>query len=56
MFNKFIEVKGIYRGTDLCKMQQHPEIDFIDKISIQPILEELNKKLPNWKKDYIVTN
>lgn len=52
----FLEVKGIYRGNDLCKINQHPEIEFIDKTKIQPILKELNKTLPNWKKDYIITS
>ena len=53
LFGRFIEVKGIYRAADRCKMTQHPEIEFIDKTNIKPIWDELNKKLPNWKKDYI---
>lgn len=56
MFGKYVEVKGIFRASDLAKMSQHPEIDFIDKTNIQPIFNELNKKLPNWKKDYIITS
>lgn len=54
MLGTFLEVKGIYRGNDLCKINQHPEISFIDKNLIQPIMKELNIKLPNWKKDYIL--
>lgn len=52
--NRFVEVKGIYRTSDMCKMTQHPEVEFIDKTTIGPILTELTKKLPDWKKDYIV--
>lgn len=55
MGGRYLEVKGIYRPADQCKMMQHPEIDFLDGTNIKPLLKELNEKMPNWKDDFIPT-
>lgn len=52
----YLEVKGIYRPADQCKMTQHPEIQFLDGTTIKPLLKELNEKMPDWKKDFIPLN
>ena len=36
---RYLEVKGIYRPADQCKMTQHPEVEFLDGIGMKPILE-----------------
>ena len=48
-----VEVKGIFREKDLQKQAAHPEVEFIDSSKIKPIIKELNKELPDWRKDYI---
>lgn len=53
---RYLEVKGIYRPSDQCKMTQHPEIEFLDGEGMKPILAELKEKLPNWQRDFIPTN
>ena len=50
---QFVEVKGIYRPDDMCKMEQHPEIQFIDSSNIEPIKKEVEKRFPNWQRDYM---
>lgn len=50
---QFVEIKGIWRPADLEKKAQHPEVIFIDGDDIKPIIEELNNKLPNWRKEYM---
>lgn len=52
----YVEIKGIWREKDLLKQQQHPEVEFIDGSGMKPIIDELNKKLPNWRKDYFTTD
>lgn len=49
---KLVEVKGYFRENDYLKMEQHPEIEFLTSVEINPIIEELNKIMPNWKNDY----
>jgi len=53
---RFVEVKGQYRDSDLAKMEQHPEVEFIDSTNIGPLLTEVNKLFPNWKNDYLIMN
>lgn len=49
---QFVEIKGIWRPQDLEKKAQHPEVTFLDGTDIKPIIQELNNKLPNWRKEY----
>ncbi len=49
---QFVEIKGIWRPQDLEKKAQHPEVTFLDGNDIKPIIEELNKNIPNWRKEY----
>lgn len=48
----FVEIKGILRVKDQEKMQQHPEVQFLFGPDIKPMIEELNRKIPHWRKDY----
>lgn len=48
----YVEVKGIWREKDQMKKDQHPEVEFVDGSLMKPIIEELNKKLPNWRKGF----
>lgn len=48
----YVEIKGIWRPKDQMKRDQHPEVEFIDGSGMKPIIEQLNKKLPHWRKDY----
>lgn len=49
----FVEVKGIWRERDLQKQAAHPEVKFLDSTQIKPIMKELNKAIPSWKRDYV---
>lgn len=47
------EVKGIFRPSDIAKKECCPQVNFIDRNGIKPIIEAVNKRFPNWKKDII---
>lgn len=47
------EVKGIFRPSDLAKRDCCPQVNFIDRNGIKPIIKEVNKKFPTWKQDII---
>lgn len=47
-----VEVKGRYRPSDICKMEQHPEIQFLDSSNIKGILKEVYKHFPDWVETY----
>ena len=47
-----VEVKGRYRPSDLCKMEQHPEIKFLDASNIKHILKAVYKEFPDWVSQY----
>lgn len=49
----YAEVKGRFRPSDLCKMEQHPEILFISADDMKEIRKEVYKKCPKWESDYI---
>lgn len=49
----FAEVKGIMRPSDIQKMEQHPEIEFIQGDQMKEIMKELNQKVPNWRSEYM---
>lgn len=48
----FTEIKGIWRDADLCKKDQCPQVRFLDGNDLKPIIQEVNKKIPNWKDSY----
>lgn len=48
------EVKGIFRPTDIAKMQATAgQVTFISKVEIKPIMKELDINLPGWRNDCI---
>ena len=53
---EYIEVKGRYRPSDIKKMEQHPEVQFIDATNITKLKKEVDKLFPNWEEDYIFRN
>jgi hypothetical protein len=49
----YVEIKGRWRPDDYRKMEQHPEIEFIDATKMKPILKEVFKRYPEWEKSYL---
>lgn len=49
----YAEVKGIFRPSDQCKMDQHPEIRFYFGDEMKQIVKEVTAKFPNWKNEYM---
>jgi hypothetical protein len=53
---KLLEVKGQFRPNDMCKMEQCPQVEFIDAEAIKPIKKEVEKFYPNFEDQYFKTN
>lgn len=50
---QFYEIKGRWRPDDYCKQAQCPNVTFLDAELMAPIIAEVNKFRPNWRKDYV---
>lgn len=48
----YTEIKGRWRDNDLCKMEQCPQVKFIDGVEMKPIIKEVYEKIPHWEEDY----
>jgi hypothetical protein len=48
---QFVEVKGILRPTDECKMSQCPNVRFVFGGEIKEMRKILDKKFPKWEND-----
>ena len=49
----YAEVKGIFRPSDQCKMDQHPEIKFYFGNEMKQIVKEVSQHFPKWKQEYM---
>jgi hypothetical protein len=49
----YVEIKGFERPDDHCKREQHSEVEYYGNIEMTQIIAEVNKRFPNWRKDYI---
>lgn len=47
------EVKGRYRPDDFEKQRQCPDVTFYCATDMKPIIQEVNKFKPSWKRDYL---
>jgi hypothetical protein len=50
---QFYEIKGRWRPDDYCKQAQCPNVTFLDAELMAPIIAEVDKFRPNWRKDYV---
>jgi hypothetical protein len=50
---KWFEVKGFFRPSDMHKMEQHPEVEFVDGVAMRLILKEVHKVFPDWESQYV---
>jgi hypothetical protein len=46
---RWVEVKGFWRPLDFIKMEQHPEVKFVDGSEMRDIVKEVTKMFPDWK-------
>lgn len=52
----YCEIKGRYSEKDICKKDQHPEVEWYFQPQINEMAAELDKNFKNWKDDFFRTN
>ena len=53
---KYAEVKGMFRQSDACKKDQHPEVEWYFSSDIKEMAKELDDKFPGWREKFVQTN